>query len=528
MEGATVLGYYFGPPDGAAAPGSTNIEVLVEQQSNSAGVSRSQNLLHVLPEDFAAGARLIEPLLERVDPAATQVQLLVITSDAEAAAGVAARIEPSEDRVPVVAITEPRRALRVVRKTTPRAIAGSADDLVALAKGAALKLDAVKVVVFAWVGSEDAGIATIETLMADVPKEAARMVLTADVTPAIEQLIERFAWRARRLQGPAVDAPPPVALSYVSTADHGREVALRRTLDTLDPESAFVVAKEPRSRVAVESLLRTLGHGVGANEAIRVGAAPEGAADVVVLYDMPTSAHELRELVRGVPAARVVALVTPRQVATLRALAGGSVAPLTLPDAAVRARSREERIRDELRAALESQQFSREVLTLEPLLSEHDGVEVAAALLRLLEAERAKARTPQIQAQHPAAVTRLYFNVGTSDEVRPGDLVGAITNEAGISKSDLGRVDVRDRHSTVEVSASVANAVVAKLTGVQIKGRRVIARVDEDRPRERPKRSDDGRGERRGAPRGGPRGPRGPRDGSRGGPPRGRPTRERT
>jgi ATP-dependent RNA helicase DeaD len=81
------------------------------------------------------------------------------------------------------------------------------------------------------------------------------------------------------------------------------------------------------------------------------------------------------------------------------------------------------------------------------------------------------------------------------DNVRPGDLVGAITHEAGISKSELGRVDVRERHSTVEVAASVAEAVVTKLTGVSIKGRRALVKVDDapargggPRRRERPER----------------------------------------
>ena len=55
-------------------------------------------------------------------------------------------------------------------------------------------------------------------------------------------------------------------------------------------------------------------------------------------------------------------------------------------------------------------------------------------------------------------MTRLYVNVGSMDNVRPGDLVGAITNEAGVSKAELGRVDVRERHSTVEVATSIANA----------------------------------------------------------------------
>jgi ATP-dependent RNA helicase DeaD len=141
-------------------------------------------------------------------------------------------------------------------------------------------------------------------------------------------------------------------------------------------------------------------------------------------------------------------------------------------------------------------QYSRELLALEPLLAEHDGSEIAAAALRLLESERARARSVSAApAPAPAEMTRLYVNVGEMDNVRPGDLVGAITHEAGIGKSELGRVDVRERHSTVEVATSVAASVVTKLTGVSIKGRRALVKVDDapargegPRRRERPER----------------------------------------
>jgi len=235
---------------------------------------------------------------------------------------------------------------------------------------------------------------------------------------------------------------------------------------------------------------------------------------------MPSSEDELRQLVAAASPARVLALVTPRQISALRRMAGGAVAPLALPEPAARARSREESLRDELRAVLHTEQYARELVMLEPLLADHDGAEIAAAALRLLERQRA---TPVTLGAAPAQgpVTRLYINVGAMDDIRPGDLVGAITNEAGISRADLGRVDVRDKHSTVEVATPVANAVVSKLTGVQMKGRRVIARVDEDRPRER---RDGERSSRPGRPERGGRSDRGDRRG----PPRDRrPSRER-
>jgi ATP-dependent RNA helicase DeaD len=138
-------------------------------------------------------------------------------------------------------------------------------------------------------------------------------------------------------------------------------------------------------------------------------------------------------------------------------------------------------LRDELRAMITSGQSSRELLALEPLLSEFDGAEIAAAALRLLESERAKPQAVPTSAA--PALTRLFINVGTMDNVRPGDLVGAITNEVGVAKADVGKVDVRERHSTVEVATHVANAVVSKLTGTSIRGRRVLAKVDEERDR---------------------------------------------
>jgi hypothetical protein len=256
--------------------------------------------------------------------------------------------------------------------------------------------------------------------------------------------------------------------------------------------------------------LRSLGYS-SETDAVRVGETPDATAQLVVLFDLPASEEELRRLVGGRPATRVISMVTPRQIPALRRFAGGTVSPFVLPEAAVRARTREEGIRDELRAALDAGQFSRELLALEPLLSEYDGAEVAAAALRLLDVERAKQRLPSAPAQ--PALTRLYVNVGAMDNVRAGDLVGAITHEAGISKAELGKVDVRERYSTVEVATPVANSVVSKLTGVSIKGRRVLARVDEERER----RDRTGPPSPPGASRP-PRSPRPPRDDVRLGP----------
>ena len=88
-----------------------------------------------------------------------------------------------------------------------------------------------------------------------------------------------------------------------------------------------------------------------------------------------------------------MALISPRQLPALRAIVGGAgVTPFSLPDSAQRAQAREEKLRDELRAALAGGAPAREVMALEPLLSEYDGIEIAAVALRLLERAREQLR----------------------------------------------------------------------------------------------------------------------------------------
>jgi len=187
------------------------------------------------------------------------------------------------------------------------------------------------------------------------------------------------------------DPVTAVSLSYISVNETGRITALRRLLDALDPESAFVVTAQSGVLGAVEYLLRSLATTRTPRWSARV--VRRGKPQLIVLFDFPVTELSLRAAVNGRQQARIVALVTAPDLRAAR-FAGGSVTPLNLPEAAARARSREDALRDELRATLATGQFSRELLALEPLLSEHDGAEVAAAALRLLDTERSKHRQP--------------------------------------------------------------------------------------------------------------------------------------
>jgi ATP-dependent RNA helicase DeaD len=75
-------------------------------------------------------------------------------------------------------------------------------------------------------------------------------------------------------------------------------------------------------------------------------------------------------------------------------------------------------------------------------------------------------------------VARVFIGAGRADGVRPGDLVGAIANEAGLSSSAIGSVRIADRFSLVEVPAAELDNVIRALRGSTLRGNRVTVRRD--------------------------------------------------
>ncbi len=71
----------------------------------------------------------------------------------------------------------------------------------------------------------------------------------------------------------------------------------------------------------------------------------------------------------------------------------------------------------------------------------------------------------------------LSFSVGRTQGVRPGDLVGAITGEAGITSRELGAITILPHSSLVEVAADAAGQVMKAMKGASIRGEQFTVKV---------------------------------------------------
>jgi ATP-dependent RNA helicase DeaD len=171
---------------------------------------------------------------------------------------------------------------------------------------------------------------------------------------------------------------------------------------------------------------------------------------------------------------------------------------------------------------------------VEALADEFDAVEIALAALALLDAreagdendrEIAPAFLPQDRLAHPArperqagppswrspgqgtaaarasrpprpgvppdgrparsgppggAWVRLFVGGGRRAGIRPGDLVGAITAEAGVPGSAIGAIQIADGFALVDVADAVVEQVVRALRSATIRGRTFPIRLDRE------------------------------------------------
>ncbi len=90
-----------------------------------------------------------------------------------------------------------------------------------------------------------------------------------------------------------------------------------------------------------------------------------------------------------------------------------------------------------------------------------------------LEMRKAEVGEQKQTTDQSAKMETLYIAAGRKEKMRPGDILGALTGEAGgLNAVDVGKIEIHDHFSYVAVSKAVAQIAVQRLTDGKIKGRK--------------------------------------------------------
>jgi len=70
-------------------------------------------------------------------------------------------------------------------------------------------------------------------------------------------------------------------------------------------------------------------------------------------------------------------------------------------------------------------------------------------------------------------MVRLFINIGKKQKIKPGDILGAIAGESGMSGSLVGAIDMYDKYTFVEVPKEYGREVLSAMKNAKIKGKTI-------------------------------------------------------
>ncbi len=394
-----------------------------------------------------------------------------------------------------------------------------------------LKLEHVKTVVLDEADEMlDMGFAEdLEAILSKLPGSKQTALFSATLPARIQKIAERHLTNPVRLtiakpKAAAGEAPKVKQIAYVVPRQH-KVAALVRVLQAEDVKSAIIFCRTRDEVDELAALLPEKGlssealHG-GLDQsqrdrvmkrfksgAVRLLVATDVAArgldiehlQLVVNFEVPnnqeTYVHRIGRTGRAGREGMAITIAEPPEQRRLKSLDKGIVIE-SVPSAADLEAMRLEKTK---KCVLEAVGDSvgaelKDWMTQTGL----DVAELGAAAIMLLHREKfgrgevdgAEIPAPRASAprkpQHdrprasPGGKATLFISVGKEAGIRPGDLVGAIANEAGLQSRDIGPIDIQHRFSLVAVPEDRADDVIKAMRAATIRGRKAMVRRDRD------------------------------------------------
>lgn len=459
------------------------------------------------------------PLLQKVDPKNKHLQAIVLCPTRELAIQVAEeirRLAKFMHGIKILPIYGGQDIVKQIRslKAGTQVVIGTPGRVMDHMRRKTVKLNDVHMMVLDEademlnMGFRD----DIETILSGIPEERQTVLFSATMPRPIVDIAKKYQKNAQIVKVVKKELTvPKVEQYYYEVRPKNKSEVLSRLLDIYDPKLSVVFCNTKRG---VDTLVEELkGRGYFAeglhgdmkqqqrdrvmnrfrNGKTEILVATDVAArgidvddvEAVFNYDIPQDdeyyVHRIGRTGRAGRKGIAFNFVVGKEVYKLRDIqryCKTKIIAKKIPSANDVADTKIEKIFGKIDEIIQNEDLSRMIDLIEQKVNEEDytSIDMAAAFLHAAMGENSQPEQAVVDFGDTGAeegMVRLFINIGKKQNVRPGDILGAIAGETGMPGKLIGTIDMFDKYTFVEVPREYGREVIDAMKSAKIKGKNV-------------------------------------------------------
>ncbi len=357
-------------------------------------------------------------------------------------------------------------------------------------------------------------IEDIETILKTTPPERQTLLFSATMPQPILNISKRYMVNPQKIKvNPKDVVVPKIKQVFYEVRESEKVYALSRLLDVEAPELAITFCHTKREVDEVSGKLQEMGYNADAlhgdfSQAQRDEVMKKfktGRLDVLVATDVAARGldiqnvthvinfsipqnpdsyiHRIGRTGRAGKSGIAITLVTPREYRSLRLIektAKTVIDKKKLPSQQEVAKAKLRSLEKDISEIIAENSHSVYMDVVKNLSETYSFAEIAAASLFAAYGDIKESGSVTEEPERMEKV-RLFLTIGRKDKIQVADIIKSISAEAKIPYGTIGKIDVLEKFTFVEVPGDIADKIIRSVDEMIVKGRKV--KVQKAKPR---------------------------------------------
>lgn len=454
------------------------------------------------------------PLIEKLDPTNKKVQAIVLCPTRELAVQVADEVRKFlkyQEGIKTIAIyggQDIETQIRMLKKGV-QIVIGTPGRVMDHLRRKTLKLDNVKMCVLDEademlnMGFEE----DIETILKDVPSERQTVLFSATMNKRIMEITKKYLKNPKKVKIQAEELTVnEIEQISIQVKEAMKSEALMRLIEVYHPQKAIVFCNTKKrvddlievlkqnhfkaealhgdiKQTVRERIMKRMRNGefqiLVATDVVARGIDIQDV-EFVLNYDVPQEeeyyVHRIGRTGRNGNTGKAVTFVVGKEKSKLQSIKKYSNAKIkegTIPTITEINKIRSKVTVEKIQKVIDKNEFEYQDI-LDELKEKNNTEEIIKALLTIVcgknKPKENNKNEIKVNVKNGENI-KLFFNLGKKDNIKVKDIVGSIAANCGISGDKIGKINILDKFSFVEVPGEYVEDVVSGMQEKQVKGR---------------------------------------------------------